>query len=99
MRKIILHSAALDRRGAYRDAGTELTVGAAGNESSDITTDAANELVNSGRAQFVSSGEPTTKAARKRRSTAVKSKPVENLQLPAADTVDATPAIVPTEQK
>jgi hypothetical protein len=50
MRKIILHSPTTDRRGHYRDAGDELTVGAVDNVETDITTDQADELLASGRA-------------------------------------------------
>lgn len=50
MRKITLHSPTIDRHNKYRDAGAELTVGAADNENSDISTEAAKDLVDSGRA-------------------------------------------------
>ena len=60
MRKIILHAAALDRHGNYRDAGSELTVGAEDNDDTDITTTRADELLESGRA--VSAAEAAAEA-------------------------------------
>lgn len=50
MRKILLHSATIDRHGKWRDAGSELTVGAEGNTDTDLTTSRADELINSQRA-------------------------------------------------
>lgn len=47
MRKIILHAPALDRHGNYRDAGSELTVGAEDNDDADISTARADELIES----------------------------------------------------
>ncbi|MES2157483.1 MAG: hypothetical protein V4512_06735 [Pseudomonadota bacterium] len=50
MRKILLHSAAIDRHGKWRDAGSELTVGAEDNTDTDLTTTRADELIDSRRA-------------------------------------------------
>lgn len=50
MRKIILHGSALDRRGAFRDAGEELTVGAEDNDDADLTTKVADALLEQARA-------------------------------------------------
>lgn len=90
MRKITLHSAALDRRGAYRDAGAELTVGAADNENSDISTEAAKELVDSGRATFQATVETKKRTARKPRASASPK---------AAATVPSVPATATAEEK
>ncbi|WP_162527162.1 hypothetical protein [Sphingomonas solaris] len=43
MTLIHLHGPALDKRGHYRDAGTDLLVGSAGDD--DVTEEAAAELV------------------------------------------------------
>lgn len=48
MRKIILHGPAVDRTGAFRDAGSTLVVGAADNADADIDTARADELLASG---------------------------------------------------
>ncbi|WP_188064749.1 hypothetical protein [Sphingobium sp. KCTC 72723] len=50
MRKILLHSATIDRHGKWRDAGSELTVGAEDITDTDLTTTRADELINSQRA-------------------------------------------------
>jgi hypothetical protein len=50
MRKIILYSPTIDRHGAYRDAGEELTVGAEDNDDTDLTTKVADELLGQNRA-------------------------------------------------
>ena len=62
MRKIILHAATLDRRGNYRDAGSELTVGAEDNDDTDITTAKADELLDAGRAVTLSEAAEQAKA-------------------------------------
>ncbi|MCK0533407.1 hypothetical protein [Sphingobium agri] len=49
-RSIILHAAALDRSGGYRDAGATLTVGADDDTQTDIGETAAGELVAADRA-------------------------------------------------
>lgn len=45
MRKIVLHSAAVDRHGKYRDAGETLSVGSDDNLDTDLTTARADELL------------------------------------------------------
>ena len=62
MRKIILHAATLDRHGKYRDAGSELTVGAEENNETDITTAKADELLDGGRAVTLSEAAEQAKA-------------------------------------
>lgn len=62
MRKIILHAATLDRHGNYRDAGSELTVGADDNDETDITTSKADELLDCGRAVTLTEAAEQAKA-------------------------------------
>ena len=62
MRKIILHAATIDRHGKYRDAGSELTVGAEDNAETDITTAKADELLESGRAVTLTEAAEQAKA-------------------------------------
>lgn len=59
MRKIVLHSPAVDRRGGYRDAGETLTVGAIDNDKADVTTAYADELLDSGRAVTITEDRAT----------------------------------------
>jgi hypothetical protein len=61
-RSIILHSASLDRRGGYRDAGSTLTVGADDDTETDLGETRAAELVNNDSAAWLP--EASTRASK-----------------------------------
>jgi hypothetical protein len=50
VRKIVLHSPRVDRKGDWHDAGETLIVGAEDNEDAHLSPDQSQELLDSGRA-------------------------------------------------